>query len=226
MGTNRSSERTLLDDLIGDSTRLLVRQKKEWGEILIGFESRNRFEIFDEAGRTAGFAAEEGTGIGQIFLRNFLGRMRAAKVHIYNGGGEDVGRGEKPFRFYFHRMEVFDGQEKIGAIQRKFSILHRLFTVEDASGQEVLQIKSPFFRIWTFKLLVDGQEVGRISKKWGGILREAFTDADTFGVEFSHPKLPQTVKKLLLVAVFLVDFVCFEGNSKSGVAFDLLGSGG
>ncbi len=214
-----------MEAILGTRSRLLVRQTKEWGEILIGFETRNRFDILDETGAVVGHAAEEAGGFGAMLLRNLLGHCRACKVHLYDASGQPVGRGEKPFRFYFHRMEAFEGDRKIGAIQRRFSILHRIFTIESADGRELLTIKSPFFRIWTFKLLLDGQEIGRIAKKWGGLLREFFSDADTFGVEFSHPKLPEDARKLLLIAVFLVDFTCFENNSKSGTAFDVLSSG-
>ena len=203
-------EDTLVESIIGDRKRLLIRQIKEWGEILTGFETRNRFQILDEDGTSLAYAAEEGKGLGAMLLRNLLGQCRACKIHIYDGGGNPVAHGDKPFRFYFHRMELFEGNQKIGGVQRRFSLFHRKFTLEDASGEHLLEIVSPFFRIWTFKLLLAGEEVGRISKKWGGLLREAFTDADTFGVEYSHPKLPLEVKKLLLVAVFLIDFVCFE----------------
>ncbi len=217
-----------MESIISTHPRLLVRQAKEWGEILLGFESRNRFQIFDEAGNNVGFAAEEAGGFGALLLRNLLGHCRAATVHIYAADGKPAGRGEKPFRLYFHRMDVYDGERRVGAIQRRFSILHRVFTVEDTAGKELLTIKSPLFRIWTFKLLADDQEVGRIAKKWGGLLREAFTDADTFGVEFSHPKLPMDLKKILLAAVFLIDFTCFENNVRGGSAWSLmdLGSGG
>ena len=34
--------------------RILVRQAKEWGEILVGFETRNRYELFDESGSKSG----------------------------------------------------------------------------------------------------------------------------------------------------------------------------
>ncbi|MBI4606804.1 MAG: scramblase [Planctomycetes bacterium] len=209
-----------MDAIVGDRKKILVRQTKEWGEILIGFESRNRFEVLDEDGQVLGYAAEEAGGFTAVLLRNLLGHCRAATVHVYGPGGEELGRGVKPFRFFFHRMEVFEGGRKIGAVQRRFSVLHRKFTVEDASGQEVLTLLSPFLRIWTFKLLAEGQEVGRISKRWGGLLKEMFTDADVFGVEFTHPRLPQEVKKLLLVAVFLVDFTCFENNQGRGSLLD------
>jgi uncharacterized protein YxjI len=202
-----------MQSIVENHRRILVRQAKEWGEILTGFETRNRYHLFDEEGNQIGYAAEEGGGLGTVLLRNFLGRCRACTIHLYDRERQKVGRGVKPFRFYFHRMEVHTGDRKIGAIQRKFSILNRDFAVEGPDGRQLLLIRSPLFRIWTFKLLKDGEEVGRISKKWSGLLKEAFTDADNFGVEFAHPDLPEEVKQLLLVAVFLVDFVCFEKSN-------------
>lgn len=211
-----------LEVVIGDRKRLLVRQAKEWGEILLGFEATNRFEICDETGMPLARAAEEGKGFAAVLRRTVLGRCRAAKVHLYGREGAPIGRGDKRFRFYFHRMELFDGERKIGLIRRRFSILHRQFTVEDAFGRALLTIVSPFFRIWTFKILADGQQVGLISKRWGGLLREAFTDADTFGIEFGHAELPMETKKLLLLGIFLIDFACFENNVGSGRLVDLL----
>ena len=208
-------------DALIERERLMVRQAKEWGEILLGFEARNRFHIQDEHGKTLAHAAEEGRGLGAILLRNLFGRLRACKIHIYDEEGREMARGEKPFRFYFHRMELYEGAQRVGAIQRRFSILHRLFSIEDAQGHELLVLKSPLFRIWTFRLLLEGEEVGRISKRWGGVLKEVFSDADTFGIEFSDPELPAEIRKLLVVAVFLVDFVCFEDNSKRGFSIGL-----
>jgi len=49
------------------------------------------------------------------------------------------------------------------------------------------------------------QEIGRISKKWSGLLAEAFTDADTFGVEFG-PAMAPPLCALVLAATFLIEF--------------------
>ncbi len=201
--------------------RILIRQAKEWGEILIGFESRNRYEIFDEDGEKFGYAAEEGGGFGRLIGRQFLGRMRKATIHVYKLDGSDWLRGEKPFRFFFHRMEVYENGRLLGAIQRRWSLLHRKFTIESADGTPVLEVYSPLFRIWTFKLLFQGQEVGRISKKWGGLLREMFTDADTFGIEYMDTQDLEVLRPILLVATFLIDFTCFENNQGSGSVLDV-----
>ncbi len=204
-----------MDSLVTGHDRVLVRQVKEWAEILVNFETRNRFELLTETGETIGYAAEEGSGFLTVMARNFLGKLRAAKVHIYDSTRNEVGVGQKEFRWYFHRMNVFEGGRQIGAIQRRFAFFHRIYSVENAAGMEVLTIKSPFFRIWTFMLFDGEREIGRISKKWGGLLREAFTDADTFGVEFPSEKMGMELRKILLLATFLIDFAHFENNRKN-----------
>lgn len=201
--------------------RIMVRQAKEWGEILVGFECRNRYEIFDGNGAKTGYAAEEGSGFGRLIGRQLLGSMRRATLHVYDEGGAEVLRGEKPFRFFFHRMEAFAGKKKLGAVQRRWSWFSRKFVIENAGGEEVLEILSPWLRIWTFKLLFRGEEVGRISKKWGGALRELFTDADTFGIEYLAEDALEALRPILLTATFLIDFTCFENNQGSGSVLDV-----
>jgi len=52
-------------------------------------------------------------------------------------------------------------------------------------------------------------EVGKISKQWTGVMKEAFTDADNFGVNFPVD-LDVKIKATLMAAVFLIDFMYFE----------------
>ena len=52
-------------------------------------------------------------------------------------------------------------------------------------------------------------EVGKISKQWTGLLREAFTDADNFGISFPVD-LDVRMKATLIGALFLIDFMFFE----------------
>ena len=209
-----------MDSIVAGRKRVLIQQAREWGEILLGFESKNRFELRDPSGELLGYAAEEASGISQWFLRNLFGRCRRATIHVYDAAGLRVGRGEKPFRWFFHRMDVFDGAARLGAVQRKWSLLHRVFAVENNAGTEVMELRSPFFRPWTFTLRFQGTEAGVIRKEWSGLLQEWFTDADTFGVEFAA-HVPDKVRALLLVATFLVDFTCFENNA-SGDMFDVV----
>ncbi|PSN41099.1 Phospholipid scramblase 1 [Blattella germanica] len=55
-----------------------------------------------------------------------------------------------------------------------------------------------------------GTQVGKISKQWSGLLREAFTDADYFGITFPMD-LDVKMKAVMLGACFLIK----RGNKES-----------
>lgn len=201
-----------MDSMVG-SQRVLVTQQTEMGEALLGFETRNRYRIHDGDGRDLGSAAEEAGGVGKALTRNLFGASRACRLHIYDAQGERVAEANKPFRFFFQAMDLTEGGRLIGRAERKFRLLGRRFVVEDEAGREVFEILGPALRIWTFKVMRDGREVARISKKWSGILKESFSDADNFGVEFADESLSADERKLLVMSTFLIDFACFENNN-------------
>jgi len=194
--------------------QLTVRQKKSWTEILLSFEMRNRYEVFDQMGQAVLVAQEVDSGFSGFLARIFLGPLRPFEVSITDQGtGMEALRLRRPFRFIFHELEVTDGDGRpLGTIRRKWSWLRRIYEVTDATSGQRMDIFGPFFRPWTFELRVDGQPLGAIRKRWSGLGKEMFTDADNFGVELGM--LPSTsLRALAFAATVLVDVVHFE-NSK------------
>ncbi|KAL1779834.1 phospholipid scramblase 3 [Sigmodon hispidus] len=96
------------------------------------------------------------------------------------------------------------------------------FSILDADRQTVLRVVGP---CWTcgcgtdtnfeVKTRDESRSVGRISKQWGGLLREALTDADDFGLQFPID-LDVKVKAVLLGATFLIDYMFFEKRGGAG----------
>ena len=93
------------------------------------------------------------------------------------------------------------------------------FTVRDSQDVVVLRIEGPFCFCGLcsdidFQVLsgATGQNVGKISKQWTGLLREIFTEADNFGISFPM-NLDVRVKATLLAAAILIDFMYFEDDS-------------
>jgi hypothetical protein len=198
-------------DALASVDTLVVSQKREWGEILSGFETRNRYVILDSTGNELYLAAEHaGSTLGRIFLKSF----RPFQMSVYTPDGEEVLRLSRPFRFFFHELTVQDASgAPLGSIRREFSLLRRLYTVSSPSGQEGCELMGPIFRPWTFLIRRNGQEYGRISKKWSGVLKEAFTSADNFGITLPKEWDPR-LKAVFLGAVFLIDFVHFEQKNR------------
>lgn len=194
---------------------LVVSQQKEWTEILTSFETKNKYAIFDESGQRLYWAAEEAGFFLALLLRWFLKALRPFTMAVLSEDGQVVLRVTRPFRFFFHRAEVVDAQgQSLGMIKRRFSIIRRIYSVLDPSGEEVFQLFGPLLRPWTFQIRQDGTEYGKITKRWSGLLKEGFTDADTFGVMFP-PEWDVRLKALFLGAVFLIDFVHFENRDNN-----------
>lgn len=194
---------------------LYVKQQFEGFE-LIGYETRNKYAILDEKQNKIGFAAEQQKGVLGFLLRQFLGHWRKFEVHFYDEHRKEFMIATHPFRWFFQRFEVrsADG-ELYGSLQQRFSILSKKFDLEDGHGRVIANMHSPFWRIWTFPIFKKGQEVGRIEKKWTGILAEAFTDKDTFKVNFISPSLSNKEKLVYLAASVFIDLQYFETKSDS-----------
>lgn len=98
----------------------------------------------------------------------------------------------------------------VGFVEQEWSICCPSYAIKDRNGETVLRIDGPLCR-WSicgdveFKIMsVDGgTQVGKISKQWSGVIREMFTDADTFGISFPMD-LDVRIKAVLMGACFLI----------------------
>lgn len=193
--------------------RLTVKQRKRWLEILLSFEAKNKYVVYDEDQQPVLAVEEQGKGFLSFLKRVFLGPFRPFTAHV-----EDLSRNalllslHRPWRWIFHTIEVAGPSgEAIGRIEKRWSWLRRIYTVYGAGGEEVATLFGPIFKPWTFEIRVGGnpEPVGLLQKKWSGLAKEMFTDADNFRLELSGIPDP-SVKALLFSATVLVDVVHFE----------------
>jgi len=115
------------------TSSLVISQQKEWGEILSGFETKNKYVVFDEVGNQLYLAAEES---GSTMARWFLKALRPFTISVLSNDGQLVLQVNRPFEFYFHRADIVDAEGRLlGTIQRRFSMLRRIYSVLDAHGE-------------------------------------------------------------------------------------------
>ncbi|MCA9711120.1 MAG: hypothetical protein KDK70_35085 [Myxococcales bacterium] len=196
--------------VLARAPRLVVRQHKEMLEIFTDLETKNRYSVELPDGQLALYAAELGGGAMDFLTRSFLKARRPFTMRLTDAAGNVQLTLRRPWTWFFSELHVSDGAgQRVGMIDQKFALFSRRFVVTDPAGTELAQLHGPFFRPWTFRILVGGQEVGKITKKWSGLLKEAFSDADNFGVELSDGMSP-ALRTLALAATFLIDFLYFE----------------
>ncbi len=195
---------------INEHHKLLVHQIFESAE-LFGFETRNKYEILTEEKQRIGFAAEQGKGIWNFLVRQYLGHWRTFEIFFFNNDRNIFMSAFHPFRFYFERLEIKDKDGVIiGALQKRFSLLTKKFDVEDPHGNVLMEMRSPIWKIWSFPFTKMGVEVAKIQKKWSGLLAEAFTDKDRFLITYGQHPFSEQEKLIILAASVFIDIRYFE----------------
>jgi uncharacterized protein YxjI len=189
---------------------LIIKQQVEWLESFTSYETENRYAILNQHGDEQYFAEERSS----FWARMFLPSQRPLDIEVFNNYGNQVMAIRKPFRFFVPEIKVYNENDKsVSIVKKKFWSIRRTFFVYDNSGNEIYKIIGPIFHPWTFKIMKDGKELGKISKKWSGIGKEMFTDADTFNVQFPNDASDEE-KKIFVGATFLIDLMYFENNTK------------
>jgi uncharacterized protein YxjI len=207
--------------------QLLVHQKVELLEAFTGFETQNKYTIKNSVGQKVYYAVED----SDCLTRNCCGPLRPFDMKILDNYKTEVIHLNRPlacdscwFPCCLQNMEVSSPPGTVvGSIQQEWSILTPQFNIKNAAGDTVLKIEGP---ICTYSICGDvefkvlskdgGTQVGKISKQWAGLLREAFTDADYFGITFPMD-LDVKMKAVMIGACFLIDVMFFEkrGNRES-----------
>lgn len=159
--------------------------------------------------------------------RNCCGHLRPFDMKILDNFRNEVIHIYRPlecdsccFPCCLQRLEISSPPGTvIGTVEQDWSIFCPSYTVKNEFGATVLKIQGPFCTFSMcgdveFKVLsADGEnQVGKISKQWSGLLREALTDADNFGITFPMD-LDVKMKATLLGACFLIvsNFISISG---------------
>ncbi|TSL34602.1 Phospholipid scramblase 2 [Bagarius yarrelli] len=200
--------------------QLLIHQKVELLEAFIGFETNNKYEIKNSMGQKVYKAKEK----NDCCTRNCCGAIRSFDMKIQDNMDREVIRLIRPFRCAscwfpccLQEMEVqAPPGTTIGYVSQDWHPCYPKFSIKGANKETVMKLEGPCLACnccgdVNFELTGKdgGKPIGRISKQWSGLLKEAFTDTDNFGIQFPMD-LDVKMKAVLMGASFLIDFMFFE----------------
>lgn len=213
-------------ECLANLRQIVVKQKIEVLEAIMGCETTNKYEIFDNAGNQIFYGQEE----TDCCNRNCCGRNRPFNMTIQDRRNADVIHLSRPLACdsccFPCCLQSIDIQAPpgniVGRVEQEWSILIPRFRVKDAAGNIVLRIEGPCCTMSCCGSDVDFQvlsadgavEVGKISKKWSGLAKELFTDADNFGISFPMD-LDIKMKAVMIGACMLIDFMFFEITNRN-----------
>jgi len=187
--------------------KLIIKQVIEPVEIFTEFETANKYEVLDENKSILYYAYEE----SNFLLKQIFGTRRPLQIKIIDKDKKTQLVLEKPFYFLRANYTVRDSEGKIIAYikQKRWFMHHISFDVYDYNNQLLFICSAKLPHPWTFNVLIHQENAARILKKWSGIGRETFTDADTFLIEFDRIT-DLNLKQILLATAFAIDLRVFE----------------
>ena len=204
---------------------LMVKQQVESLQVFSGLETNNKYRVLDMDGADVLYAYEE----SGFMARQLMRTHRPMSITIMDPQGTVIMTASRKFFWFMSHLTMEGlGGASAGRIDRRFKMVGRRYEVSDGAG-EMLDLVGPLLKPHTFKLMRDGSEVGRITKRWSGVSREVFTAADTFQVAFESQEegglgatapLSEAMRWVMLGAAIVIDLDFFEnrgrGSGRSG----------
>jgi uncharacterized protein YxjI len=191
-------------------------------------EMTNEYEITDEDGARVGTIRQEGQSKARKFLRlvTSVDQFLTHKLAVYDADGVKALELVRPAKVFKSTVEVHDAADaRVGKIIQENVLGKKRFRLAGASDEVLGSIDAENWRAWDFAIHdAAGNEVGRITKKWAGILREGFTTADRYLLHISG-EVSGPLRALMVASAAGVDTALKQddtgGFGFGGLDFDI-----
>ncbi|HJW43136.1 MAG TPA: phospholipid scramblase-related protein [Geothrix sp.] len=190
--------------MFGQRTAIFVHEQVTFLKL------RDTYDLLDpESQAPLGQAKDEPSSWAKWARLLVRKRMLPTTLNVYSAGHPvPVLSVHKRPGFLRTRLEVRGADGRVLArVRSKVFSLGGAFAIEDPMGQPVGELKGDW-KGWDYRATIQHQEIGFVTKKWAGLLKEAFTNADKYLVQSERPEnLP-----LLLGLALAVDVVYKENQ--------------
>ncbi len=195
-----------------EANKFMIKEKVKF------FKTHQTYDIFDyETEEQVGTAEEKISGLVKT-LRWFINKaLMPTKVEIRDEEDALVFQIKRGVTFFRARVEVLNADgELIGYFKSKVFSFGGGFWVYDKKDKQFAEVKGNFIGFNYRILTPEGDELGKITKKWGGMAKELFTSADTYMIDIDEDLHDQPVAKMLVLAAAISIDIIFKSNKGGG----------
>ncbi|MES2733530.1 MAG: phospholipid scramblase-related protein [Bacteroidota bacterium] len=177
------------------------------------FQFENCYQIYNDKGESMG-SIKQKLSIGQKVLRLLLNKaMLPFLLEIKNTNDELEASISRGWTFFRSEIVIQDAQgNTAGIIKQKFKFFKPTFKVFNASDMMIAEISGDW-KAWNF-VIKDANEaqIGSITKKWAGAMKEIFTSADKYNVNIDANYSNKENKLAILSGAITIDMVLKESK--------------
>ena len=196
-----------------ETRRYMVKEQVKF------FKSHHSYDIFDGDTEVQIGVAEEKINFLTNMLRWFVSKqLMPTRVEVREKPDNSlvftISRGWYLFR---SRVEIHDADGlMVGYLKSKLFSFSGGFHVYDKNDKQFAEVKGNLFG-FNYRVLTPDHdyEMGKVTKKWGGIAKELFTSADTYMVEVNDDLQEQPIGKMLVLAAALATDMIFKSGSNT-----------
>jgi uncharacterized protein YxjI len=177
------------------------------------FKFENEYKVFDESNNQIGSINQKLTG-GQKILRLLLNKaMLPFTLDIVDTNGMTLAKIQRGWTFFMSKISIVDDKgNTVGFIKQKFKLFKPTFEIQSEKNEPIGKITGDW-KAWDFKIFDDKEiQIGTVSKKWGGLLKEAFTTADKYIVNIESNNLSKENRIAVLASAITIDMVLKEAK--------------
>jgi uncharacterized protein YxjI len=174
----------------------------------------NEYKVYNEQGAQIGIIKQRMSGWHKFLTILINKAMMPFQLEITDVNDQLQATISRGWTFWMSKISVTDPNGvEIGIIKQKFKFFKPTFTItEPSTGDTIAQITGDW-KAWNFTIKNSlGVEMGKISKKWAGAMKEIFTSADKYNVSID-PTYAENKQKVAIVATAItIDMVLKESK--------------
>lgn len=177
------------------------------------FELRNQYGLFSVEGERIGRIEQIEQSAFHFAARIFsdLDVMLPTTLAVEDAAGAHVLRLHKPWFRWTIEVSRPDGTP-LGSVAKRFRLGKARFGITAPDGSDLGEVRAENWRAKDFAVVdTQDQELARVTKKWRGLVTEAFTDADTYVVDLVMSTEP--MRSLALAAALSIDIIMKEKDA-------------
>lgn len=177
------------------------------------FKFNNSYKVYDNTGAQIGNVQQSMPGALKALSMVLNKGLFPFKLDIKDMDNNVLASIKRGWTFFMSKITITDNTDStIGFIKQKFKLVKPSFDILD-NNQNIIATISGDWKAWNFKIKdTTDTQLGAISKKWNGVLKEAFTTADKYVISIL-PEVKEDTKKIAIVsAAITIDMVLKENK--------------
>ena len=175
------------------------------------FKFENCYQIYNDKGENIG-AIKQKLNIGQKLLSLLISKtMLPFLLEIRDSNDNLEVTISRGWTSILSKITIKNAQgEAIGYIKQKFKLFSPTFNIFNTSEELIAEISGDW-KAWNFTINdAANNQIGSISKKWAGAMKELFTTADKYNVQIEENYANLENKIAILAGAITIDMVLKE----------------